>query len=100
MLDSQKALPFTVYEPVGARLSGMLSGVIVPTTARSTAILVRNPVRFCPTCGLPIPLLGMTMVIVPSALKLLAASAGVSAVASTRPYWKTGAVGVAGGTVL
>ncbi len=57
-------------------LSGMLSGVIAITTP-STRMRTRNFVSIWPTAGLPMPLLGTMMVMVPSALKPLAGSAGV-----------------------
>src|SRR5712692_2739195 len=54
----------------------MLSGVTA-ITAPSTRMRTRNIVRFCPTNGFPMALRGMTMLIVPSALKPLTGSAGV-----------------------
>src|SRR2546422_2800760 len=65
-----------LYVPERPRPSGILSGVTA-ITAPSTRMRTRNWVSCCPGVGLPMTLRGMTMLIVPSALKPLAGSAGV-----------------------
>src|SRR5258708_25160598 len=66
-----EALPTIVYSPEGVKLSGQLSGVT------ATAVtLIRKALSGSPMPGFPTPLRGTTMVIVPSALKLLSGSAG------------------------
>ena len=94
-------MPTTVYVPVGARLSGMLSGVMVITVPLTPTIRVRNPERLCPTGGFPMPLLGTTIVIVPLAVKLLGLvlPGAVGSIVvnvfggpifAVGPYWKIG----------
>src|SRR4029077_6881367 len=73
---AQFSLPLMVYWPAGARLSGMLSGVKEAAPA-STRMRTKKWLSVVPGAGLPITLRGMTMLIVPSALKPLAGSAGV-----------------------
>src|SRR2546422_2880011 len=65
-----------LYVPERPRPSGILSGVRA-TAPPSTRMRTRNCVSCRPTAGLPMALRGMTMLIVPSALKPLAGSAGV-----------------------
>src|SRR3989442_1733628 len=65
-----------LYVPERPRSSGILSGVRA-TAPPSTRMRTRNCVSCRPTAGLPMALRGMTMLIVPSALKPLAGSAGV-----------------------
>src|SRR5258705_4652749 len=67
----QEALPTIVYSPEGVRLSGQLSGVMTPAVT-----LIKKESSCSPMPGLPTPLRGTTMVIVPSAVKLLSGSAG------------------------
>src|SRR3989454_1380709 len=65
-----------VYNPAGVALSGMLSGVIAAAPS-SWRMRTKKWLSVVPGAGLPMALRGMTMLIVPSALKPLAASAGV-----------------------
>src|SRR5467141_867549 len=73
---AQFSLPLILYWPAGVRLSGMLSGVKEAAPA-STRMRTKKWLSVVPGSGLPIALRGMMMLIVPSALKPLAGSAGV-----------------------
>ena len=72
----QFSLPFTVYAPVRARLSGMLSGVSEPPVP-FTLMRVRKADSLSPAFSSN-PERGTTILIVPSTVYPLAGSAAVA----------------------